>query len=277
MSQLADALRRMPTPLWIVLACGIVTGAMVAHEATTPAPVALSAPATAVSAAAPPSERTGVAPGTPLRLLDSKAPANAPARSSGGGLLRGLAMMALLGAGVAALWFLRKKGAKGGGKRAPDLELLGSLRVGGRWQVSLVRVPGKTLVLGATDKGLTLLATLGEGDDAVTAEAVAWPEVDEGELLGYASPPAAPRAPAPAPDLDLTGSSAGFFNRLLDQLAGEAAPSAATPSQAAGAEPRPAAATTGVGRAIPARERPPTPQAEALRARLERVQRMATS
>lgn len=268
MSQLADALRRMPTPLWIVLACGIVTGAMVANEAAAQDRVALTAPA---PAAAAPADRPGVAPGTPLRLLDSKPTAGAPAPppASTGGLLRGLAMMALLGAGVAALWFLRKKGGRAKAKDAPSLELLGSLRVGGRWQVSLVRVPGKTLVLGATDKGLTLLSTLGpDDDDLVTAEAVTWPDVDDADLPALAAPPAPSRAAGPAPDLGITGSSAGFFNRLLDQLADEDATPAA---------PARAAATTGVGRAVPPRERPATPQAEALRARLERVQRMAAS
>ena len=134
---------------------------------------------------------------------------------------------------------------------APALSLVGSVRVAGRWQVALVKVPGKTLVLGATDKGLSLLSELDDDvEPAERDELVA--RIRDDDTIAFGEPRRPDnrvttdrergrlRPPGVAPSEP--------FSRLLDELA--KSPPAPTP----------------------VRERPQTDEALALRARLERHQ-----
>lgn len=201
---LQSALARQP--LVIVGALGLLAGVLVAHQMTTApalaadplpvagavspaAPLAIDAPAAAptapVAPAAPagivfldsrPAETPGpVAAAAPQAGPTAIAPqaalvpqAAAPATPSGsGGFMRIVLMTTFLVVGVLA-WYLtrrRNQGKSGGASKA--LSLVGTVKIAGRWQVALVKVPGKTLVLGATDKGLSLLSEL---DDDVTLE-----------------------------------------------------------------------------------------------------------
>ena len=66
-----------------------------------------------------------------------------------------------------------------------------TVRIAGKWQISLIRVPGKMLVVGVTDKGL---ATLAEIDDLPATESIS---------ESQATPPAqTTEQPAPNPFMD---------------------------------------------------------------------------
>jgi flagellar biogenesis protein FliO len=253
----------MPASLWVVASCGVLAGAIFAQEAksaaATPAAIAPSAePATAPATP----EREPVSPpvaggkaGTPLRLLDSDAPRATAATPSDTPASKpsspSLILIVLLVAGGAAIYFMKKgSGPRVNAKRSgKQLEILSSVRVAGRWQVALVKVPGKTLVLGATEKGLTLLTTLDVDDDLDDELAFA-------AGTGISVPPArsaadadlVPSAPPRTQRASSTPHPDAFLGKLLDELNG--AP-------------------------LPVRERPLTPSAEALRQRLERFQRKA--
>ena len=81
-----------------------------------------------------------------------------------GGL--GLFMFALLGG--AGFLAYRKKQEDIQQDGDLTLEVASTIRIGAKWQVSLVRVPGRILVVGATERGLELLTELyPEGDEEV--------------------------------------------------------------------------------------------------------------
>jgi len=276
-SGLTGWFERLSVPLWLVLACGILAGAMVAQQVSeghaaepTPPPVIAADPAGApvpAAAATPAAPASPAAPATPtaaparpsgITFLDSprgdarpEAAAAQPApRTSGGGFERIVIMMAVLAGGVGALLLWKKKKAGAPNKPHTELAVVGQVRVAGRWSVALVKVPGKTLVVGATDKGLSLLSTIGEEDipgdsaDERLEEQAFEPASARGVdyQTSRAVPPRPPMPGSPA-------SSTEPFGRLLDQLVRserEAPPAA--------------------------RERMKTPEASALRARLERYQ-----
>lgn len=299
MSELMSAIGRLRlgVPLWAVAACGILAGAFVAQE-TRPSHAAEPAPVIA------PVGGTAATPATPaprgITFLDSPrdgsqpaaatAAAPAPHASSSGGFERiGLMLLALI-AGVIGLAVWKRKKERPG-KVASQLAVLGQVRVAGRWSVALVKVPGKTLVLGATEKGLSLLSTIDETDpdldeaDAVDPLAKLIAEQDDQPT----APAAAMRASAP-PRPPMPSSATEPFSRLLDQLVG-AKPAngpATTPPPTSSAshdarDPRIVRPTSyGSGARAPApaatqaseprADRLLTPQADALRARLERFQ-----
>lgn len=70
----------------------------------------------------------------------------------------------LLGVALAVAHFMKKGTGK---KRAlgPRLELVDSLRIGGKWHISLVRAPGRLLVIGASEGEVSLLADLDEDEE----------------------------------------------------------------------------------------------------------------
>jgi len=69
-----------------------------------------------------------------------------------------LVLALIVGVGAYLMVFRSKIGPKHDGGRS--LEVLDTLRLGGRWQVSLVSAPGRLLVLGASSQAVTLLAEL---------------------------------------------------------------------------------------------------------------------
>lgn len=145
--------------LIVIGAVGLLAGVMAAQAtlAPTPAPIASS-----TSTSATPPSANGTEPAT-----NTVAP---PAQGTQSGGARIVMMVTVLG-GLGLAWvFMRKRQTAKNGKDGPAMALVGQLRVGGRWQVALVKVPGKTLVLGATDKGLNLLTTIEEGDLEAQAE-----------------------------------------------------------------------------------------------------------
>lgn len=276
MKSLFRAVARMPASLWVVASCGVLTGAMFAQEARPQAVAPEPAVAAAVvagqagDAASTDASSTGAASGTPLRFRDGSPtarttgsePAEVPPATGPGQLLVVLALLVACGG---AVFFMRSKAPSGGKKTDKSLKVLSTVRVAGRWQVALVRVPGKTLVLGASEKGLSLLTSLEDDDDLDVAPADAIAFATDMPVLDTYTPERRPpasrgeRASRQRPD--------AFLGRLLDELnAAPPEPPAAQPTPSAGAPPPPS----------PVRDRPLTPSAEALRQRLERFQRAAS-
>ncbi|MCC6623440.1 MAG: flagellar biosynthetic protein FliO [Deltaproteobacteria bacterium] len=273
---------QLTLPLWIVLACGIMAGAMVAQQvqsarAAEPAPAIQPAAVDPAPAPARPSGITfldsprGAATSTTATGATGAAPPTATADPTRSGFERIVIMLLVLAGGVVALVAWRKKKAGATARPHAELAVLSQVRVAGRWSVALVKVPGKTLVLGATDKGLSLLSTLGEDDIPGTTDE----ERDEERAFepgaGRASAGAPPRPPLPA-------SSTEPFGRLLDQLArtdreASSRDVARETSRDPLRDPPPVREPTGQGFGVGAyRDRMKTPEANALRARLERFQ-----
>ena len=151
--------------LIVIGAVGLLAGVMAAQATLVPTP----APAASLTA---PANDPGLstAPGTTSGTTATTAEVAPPPQGGQSGGARIVMMVTVLG-GLALAWvFMRKRQTNKAGKDGPAMSLVGQLRVGGRWQVALVKVPGKTLVLGATDKGLNLLTTIDEGDLEAQAE-----------------------------------------------------------------------------------------------------------
>lgn len=128
----------------------------------------------------------------------------------------GLALASVL-LGLAALlaWWLQKRTQA---KRAASgvdttIEVLSSARVAGRFQISLVRVPGAILVLGASDKGLTLLTEL--PPDAIQAAPASRPPLPETRETRRARVAPAPDARPVEPPSVATRDTNEFLEQLL--------------------------------------------------------------
>ncbi|MEZ4265449.1 MAG: flagellar biosynthetic protein FliO [Myxococcota bacterium] len=234
-----------------------------ALPAPAPAPAPAPQPTPAASAELPPAPEAALLPtltgprvvepvpsawapgGTPVHSQPlTGAPPVDMARS-----LRNLLLLAgMLGLGGAAFIYLRDRRKHRSAERANPLELIASVRLGGKWPVSLVRVPGRLLVVGATDSGVALLAELEDDlDDEVVAEDEEYdrdstraprrptaefdavrrgpatrPDVYEGEEQTY-SRPARRSAAAPAPTRRAASATAAADDPFLEQLLGRLA------------------------------------------------------
>jgi flagellar biogenesis protein FliO len=236
-----------------------------APQAATPAPTASPAAVLAPAPTPPPAPETAVLPTlTGARAIEPVASAWAPGGAAASAQpvtgappvdmarsLRNLLLLAgVLGLGGAVFIYMRDRQSGRRAEHANPLELIASVRLGGKWPVSLVRVPGRLLVVGATDSGVALLAELEDDlDDEVVAGEDGYedderrpsrrafdeyeparrgpatrPDVFEGEEQTYRRPPrrsatataAAPTrrtAAAPTPDDD------PFLEHLLGRLA----------------------------------------------------------
>jgi len=137
---------------------------------TSPAFAATALEAIEQAAAAP--EQTATAE-TQLAATPAEPAASEPITlraEDGRGVMTWLALILLGGAAFGTLVLLRRRDDTASETR-PTIEVLQSARIGGKWQVSLVRVPGKTLVLGVTDKGLSTLAEIEEPHMVATPSA----------------------------------------------------------------------------------------------------------
>ncbi len=122
-----------------------------------------------------------------------------------------LSLIALVLLGLAAfgsLFLMKKK--KSEEKQRAMMEVLESIRVGGKWQMSLVRVPGKILVLGVTDKGMQTLTEIPEEAAIESRLSMA------SEKMAEATQAPIPQAPAQEPASEEANP---FLDRVLN-LAG---------------------------------------------------------
>ena len=124
-------------------------------------------------------------------------------------------------AGAAVVAYFLKKGRATKAARGPCLELVDSLRIAGKWHVSLVRAPGRLLVIGASEGEVSLLADLDEIEDpssVLTDTLVDLPSVLQSHAPNLAAVPAAdtrPVQPAAQPSLDVEDP---FFDALLERM-----------------------------------------------------------
>ena len=122
-----------------------------------------------------------------------------------------LSLIALVLLGLAAfgsLFLMKKKKAEE--QQRAMMEVLESIRVGGKWQMSLVRVPGKILVLGVTDKGMQTLTEIPEEAAMDARTSIASEQITE----SVQAP--APQAPVKEP---MAEENNPFLDRVLN-LAG---------------------------------------------------------
>lgn len=98
-----------------------------------------------------------------LFLADERQASAASAPSAAGLLVRTLgALLLIIGLIVAAAWALKRMGgARFGSPRedAPELTVLATVALGDRRSIAAVRFGQRTLLLGSTAQGITLLAT----------------------------------------------------------------------------------------------------------------------
>ena len=163
--------------LWIVLASGMVAGAITAKSHATPPAVSLSTaklasviPATPEHSALQTPELQRTSPTLPADTEDAlvlRKDSGVPAPVEGigdavpGATVSWPAILFLgLIVGVGAFLMMSRSRMGSGGDTGRNLEVLDTLRLGGRWQVSLVSAPGRLLVLGASSQEVTLLAEL---------------------------------------------------------------------------------------------------------------------
>ena len=126
-------------------------------EAVKPPVAAAPAPVEKAAAAPVPLKRTAKKK-SPLETLKER---DADAGPSLGYIAIGV--MLLLLAGV-AVWLKRRAARTPGLAQAPTIETIATTRVAGKHAVSLIRVGGRVLVVGVSEKSLTLLTELDEGE-----------------------------------------------------------------------------------------------------------------
>jgi LPXTG-motif cell wall-anchored protein len=109
----------------------------------------------------------------PLDVLRDREDASGETSNSSFVLL-GLFLVTIV---VFSLWMKRRRGGRATLRQSATIETIATNRVFGKHAISLVRVPGRVLVLGSTDKGMSLLTEISEeafnrdmmDDDAVDA------------------------------------------------------------------------------------------------------------
>jgi flagellar biogenesis protein FliO len=170
------------------------------------APVVPAQVTPAQSAAALPPAPSVAAPGTEPELAElgfkkEREEALEVGENATGELSTVKMALLLVFLGIAALvaWYLQKRAGQKSGVKGlgTSLEVLSSIRVGGRWQIALVRVPGSILVVGVSDKGLSLLTELPA--DGVSSSLPAFDPVRPAAPSAAAAPTSAPIGPPPRP------------------------------------------------------------------------------
>lgn len=157
-----------------------------------------------------------VVPTEPAAVVEEAPLSLASGKPLGGLNMNGLVLFMLAMLGGVGFFTYRKKREQLIANPNLTLEVASTIRVGNRWQVSLVRVPGKILVVGSTDKGLELLTELyTDGDEDAMDDLLAMASHPEPQPSGrtQAAPmPVAATAPATAEGAD----GADVFDALAD-------------------------------------------------------------
>jgi flagellar biogenesis protein FliO len=154
-----------------------------------------------------------------------------------------LLVMGLLGAAAVVGHFL-KKGRASKSSMGPSLELVDSLRIAGKWHVSLVRAPGRLLVIGASEGEVSLLADLDEQEDVssvLTDTLVDLPAAAQVPRPILAAAPEAETRPVQPAFQDAANAEDPFFDALLERM--NARQPIFNPAVSIPAEPTPAVAS----------------------------------
>ncbi len=255
----------LPKSFWFIAICGLVTGGFVALGERGEQLAAAKATAKAAEANAktqrstpswkvPPTVSSRLASAGPqlpiaaptsgdaVRTTVSESKPAEPLEPTSNKTIVLVALMALLGG--AAL--LNKRRAFGfGDKGTQRLSVLETARIGGRFQVALVQAPGRVLVLGTSEKGLTLLTELEpEALDGPISLPLSTQPPDSQHKAADAPEanisPLVPPSPRHTPAKAAADSGEQFLDHLVDRLnaatpvgleraLAPAAPSAANP------------------------------------------------
>ena len=187
--------QQLPIPLWVIGLCGIFAGGMLALDQPANAKNTKKEGAVAAKAAIEPAAETATPaasePAPPVVTTTQSTEnteaaaqpiAAAPApkqsdnkivysdsprenRSAGLGMKNLLALLLLASVAGGAMYYAkRKQKATGPLKQSRTMSLVDTLRLGGRYSISLVHVPGRLLVIGSTEKGMNLLTEMSEGE-----------------------------------------------------------------------------------------------------------------
>jgi flagellar biogenesis protein FliO len=156
-----------PAPAAAEVAPAVVPADAAPAPAASPPPEVVSEPIRFKDSPTPPVEQ-------PMAPSSEKGPTAPPRTDTDAGAsqpyTRLLLVIVLLGAALVGWYVIRRRAGGLNGLARDQLQVLGSVNVGGRYLVAMVRVPGRTLVVGATDKGLSLLSEIrDEGDDRLPA------------------------------------------------------------------------------------------------------------
>jgi flagellar biogenesis protein FliO len=186
----------LPIPLWLIGICGILAGGVIALDQPASAKNAKSltkkeskaevidkteaVKETVAVATAPPVITAAPAPESVGHNTEATTPTPPPVsredqivysdspkenQSAGLGMKNILALLLLASVAGGAMYYAkRKQKVDGPLKQSRTMSLVDTLRLGGRYSISLVHVPGRLLVIGSTDKGMNLLTEMSERD-----------------------------------------------------------------------------------------------------------------
>ena len=137
------------------------TGPVIAPEVEPVAPMRTATPAETKPARASAGVAKLLPPKSSKRPLDvlRERGEDSGETSNSSFILLGLFLVTIV---VFALWMKRRRGGAVLQRRSASIETIATTRVLGKHAISLVRVPGRVLVLGSTDKGMSLLTELSE-------------------------------------------------------------------------------------------------------------------
>ena len=194
MMRRTDKKQQLPIPLWVIGLCGIFAGGLIALDQPANAKNTKKRPAVTAKASVDAASEAGTtvspeAPAPPVIATPktnegvketASAAVAAPApekntnkivfsdsprenRSAGLGMKNILALLLLASVAGGAMYYAkRKQKTTGPLKQSRTMSLVDTLRLGGRYSISLVHVPGRLLVIGSTDKGMNLLTEISE-------------------------------------------------------------------------------------------------------------------
>jgi flagellar biogenesis protein FliO len=233
-----DKKQPLPIPLWLIGMCGILAGGVIALDQPANAKNAKSLTKKESKAEATPKadaskETTAVAPAPPMVAatpapesaelnVEASTPTPPPAskedrivysdspkenKSAGLGMKNILALLLLASVAGGAMYYAkRKQKVDGPLKQSRTMSLVDTLRLGGRYSISLVHVPGRLLVIGSTEKGMNLLTEMSE-QDALTGQQTA--TAQDGQAM----------SPRPSDDHGLVcNENDEFFNHLMNRI-----------------------------------------------------------
>jgi flagellar biogenesis protein FliO len=185
--------KSFPIPLWLIGFCGILAGGVMAvdqpanakgakkkaaaktakadtsliggNTAETIAPAVVTPDSAGAEAEDSEAASEPIAAAVPTRKHEKIVYGDSPKdeKAPGLGMRNILALLLLASVAGGAMYYAKRKQRAGGPLRqSRTMSLVDTLRLGGRHNISLVHVPGRLLVIGSGEKGMSLLTEMSE-------------------------------------------------------------------------------------------------------------------